>query len=127
MQSNIGLLLLRVFFGGMLFFRHGWGKLINFSTVANGFPDPMHVGSKISLGMVTFAEVFCALCVAVGLATRIACVPLIITFLVVVFLVLGATPLGQRELAMMYLCAFSVIALTGPGNFSVDHMMKNRR
>jgi len=126
MRTDLGFLTLRVFFGGMLFFRHGWAKLINFSQVSTGFPDPLHVGAKVSLGLAVFAEVFCALCVCVGLATRIACIPLIVTFLVVTFLVLASTPVGQRELAMMYLAAFSVIALIGPGNFSLDHMMKKK-
>ncbi len=127
MQNNLGLLLLRLCFGGMLFFRHGWGKLIHFSTVAHSFPDPLHVGTKVSLGLATFAEVFCALCVAAGLATRIACIPIIITFLTINFLVLSSTPLGQRELSLIYLIGFSVIALVGPGSFSADHMMKQRR
>ncbi len=126
MRTDLGLLLLRVFFGGMLFFRHGWGKLINFSQVAIGFPDPLNLGSKVSLSMAIFAEVFCALCVCIGLATRIACIPLVLTFTVIVFVVLATTPMGQRELALMYLVVFGVIGLIGPGNLSLDHMMKKK-
>jgi putative oxidoreductase len=126
MRTDLGLLLLRVFFGGMLFFRHGWAKLINFSQVAIGFPDPLHVGGKVSLSLAIFAEVFCALLVCVGLATRVACIPLIVTFTIITFLVLATTPVGQRELAMMYLVVFGVIGLVGPGNLSLDHMMKKK-
>jgi len=126
MRTDLGLLLLRVVFGGMLFFRHGWGKLIGFSQNAIGFPDPFHVGGQVSLALAVFAEVFCALCVCVGLGTRIACIPLLITFVTIVFVVLASTPFGQREVAMMYLAAFGVIALIGPGNLSLDHMMKKK-
>ena len=126
MKTDIGLVILRVVFAGMLCFRHGWGKLINFSSVAVGFPDPFHVGGKVSLGLTIFAEVFCALFVLVGVATRFACLPLIITFLTIFFVVLGATPFGQREIALLYLTVFVVIALVGPGNFSLDHLMKKK-
>lgn len=126
MKTDLGLLLLRLVFAGMLCFRHGWGKLANFSSVAVGFPDPLHIGAKLSLALAIFAEVFCALFVIVGVATRFACAPLIFTFFVIVFLVLHSTPFAQREMAVLYLTVFTVIALVGPGNFSVDHM-KSRR
>ncbi len=126
MKTDLGLLLLRVTFAGMLLCRHGWGKLIHFSNTYTGFPDPLHVGSKISLGLAVFAEVFCAALVVVGIATRYACAPLIVTFLIIVFLVLGSTPFGQREMAVLYLTVFTVIALVGPGNFSLEHLMKKR-
>ncbi len=126
MRTDLGLLLLRVSFGGMLFLRHGWAKLTGFSHVAIGFPDPLHVGAKVSLGLAVFAEVFCALCVCIGLATRVACIPLLITFAVITFIVLATTPFGQREVAMMYLVVFGVIALIGPGNLSLDHMLKKK-
>lgn len=126
MKNDIGLLILRVVFAGMLCFRHGWGKLMSFSTVAMGFPDPYHLGSKVSLGLAVFAEVFCALFVLVGIATRFACIPLIITFLTIFFVVLGAMPFGQRELSLLYLTVFVVIAFVGPGNFSLDHLMKKK-
>jgi uncharacterized membrane protein YphA (DoxX/SURF4 family) len=43
-KADWGLLILRVWFGGNLFIKHGWEKLANFSQLAQHFPDPIHIG-----------------------------------------------------------------------------------
>jgi len=53
---DIGLLLLRVGAGAMLFLGHGWGKITHFSERAGQFADPIHLGSGPSFTLVVFAE-----------------------------------------------------------------------
>ncbi|MBV9403889.1 MAG: DoxX family membrane protein, partial [Acidobacteriaceae bacterium] len=68
---DCGLLVLRLCFGLLLLFNHGVPKLLRFSQMAAHFPDPLHVGSKISLVLVLIAELVCAVLVVIGLATRL--------------------------------------------------------
>jgi putative oxidoreductase len=120
---NFSLFLLRVVFGGLLITQHGWDKLMKFSTLRYSFPDPFHIGSTVSLSLVIFAEVLCAGFIILGLLTRLAAVPLVITFGVIVFMVKGNASIGDREVAIMYLCSFLVILAAGPGKASVDRLM----
>lgn len=120
---NFSLLLLRVVFGGLLITQHGWDKLMKFSTLRYSFADPLHIGTTASLSLVVFAEVLCSLFIILGLLTRLAAIPLVITFGVVVFMVKGNAGIGERELPIMYLCAFLVILAAGPGKASVDRAM----
>lgn len=124
-QSSIGLLLLRIAMGGFMI-THGWGKLMNFGTKSQKFMDFLGLGSEISLGLTVFAEVGCAALLVLGLFTRWAAIPLIITMLVAAFMVHGADPFGKKELALIYLLGYTCIALVGPGKFSLDYLIKNR-
>lgn len=120
---DLGLLALRLWLGLSMLILHGWGKLRGFAEASESFPDPLGVGSAVSLGLAVFAEVVCAALLAVGLATRLALIPLIITMGVAFFVVHGGALTGERsgEMAFIYLGGFVALLLTGPGRFSVDH------
>ncbi len=124
--ESLGLLILRVGFGSMLMLGHGWGKLSTFSERSASFSDPLGVGTVTSLGMVVFAEFFCALLIVLGLATRLASVPLVITMVVAAFLVHADDPFGKKELALVYLTAFTTLAFVGPGRLSADFFLEKR-
>lgn len=123
MNANVGLLILRVSTGLILLFSHGWGKLINFSSIAPVFADPIGVGPTVSLALAVFAEVFCAVAVIAGIKTRWAVVPIIITMLVAIGIVHASDPWAKKELALMYMISFLVLFFTGPGKYSVDGVM----
>ncbi len=120
-NTDIALLLLRVVFGGLMIIDHGWGKM---QKIIGGkleeFGDPLGLGAPISLGLATFAEVVCAALVIIGLFTRWAVIPLIITMLVAVFIANMGEPLPKMELGLLYLAAFVALGLAGPGWYSVD-------
>src|SRR3954454_2304232 len=77
-----GLFLLRVWFGLLLFVKHGLDKMMNFSSVSAHFADPFHIGPTASLVLVLLAEVVCALLVVLGLVTRIASAIIVINLAV---------------------------------------------
>src|SRR5690554_921656 len=99
---------------------HGWSKIANFSENLNVFPDPIGLGSAVSLQLSIFAEFFCALLVALGFMTRFALIPLIINMAVVVLVVHSADPFGVKELPLIFLLNFLALLLMGPGKYSMD-------
>lgn len=124
--SSIGLLVLRLGLGLFMAGLHGWGKL---TKVANGdmsFGDPIGIGEGPSLVLATFAEFACSILLVLGLFTRLACIPLIVTMAVAAFIVHGGDPWGDKELAFLYLCGYITLLLTGPGRFSVDALILKR-
>ena len=88
------------------------------------FADPLGVGVPASLGLATFAEILCSLLIMVGLFTRLAAIPLIVTMLVAAFLVNLPGGLAKMEMTLLYLAVFVALALTGPGWYSLDARWK---
>jgi putative oxidoreductase len=123
---DLGLLALRIGFAATLALSHGYGKLEDLLEGSTRFPDPLGIGSLASLGLATFAEFFCALALVVGFMSRLACVPLVVTFVVAFFLYHGADPLEERELSLLYLVGFTGLLLTGPGRFSLDQWLRRK-
>lgn len=117
---NIAVLLLRVVFGSLIFIQHGLPKIQTFSQRASSFYDPFGIGHQASLLLVIFAEVFCAVFVVIGLFTRLAVIPLIITMIVIVFMNQKGAPLGKVELPILFMTAFFALLFTGSGRYSVD-------
>jgi len=71
------------------------------------------------LALAVFAEVFCAAAVMVGIATRLAAIPLVVTMLVAAFVV-HSDDRGQRRSSPCSTCPFLTLVFTGPGKFSFD-------
>lgn len=117
---DLGLLALRLGSGLTMAIAHGWPKLGRWAGSATQFADPIGVGPAASLALALFGELVCGVLIAAGLFTRLAAVPFAITMLVAAFVVHGADPFRKKELALAYALAGIVVALTGPGRFSVD-------
>lgn len=118
-QIDIGLLLLRVAFGCFMLV-HGTQKVMAFSAASATFPDPLGMGSQLSLIMAIFAEVGCSILLILGLGTRLALIPLAFTMIVALFLVHANDPWKVKELAAIYLAVYGILLVTGPGSFSLD-------
>ena len=123
---NIAMLLLRISFGLILMLKHGFDKVREFDTLQHTFYSFIGLGPKASLILALFAEIFCSLLVVLGLFTRLACIPLIITFLVIIFGHDAGKDFMDSEMAIAYLSAFVVLMLCGPGEVSVDGMINKK-
>lgn len=123
---DFGLLVLRISFGFCMIYGHGWGKFSRlFGSDEINFADPFGLGPVASLAMAAFAEVICSLLVMVGLFTRIALIPLIITMITAFFTAHFDDPFGQQEKVILFAFAFIALFFTGPGRFSVDNTLQN--
>jgi putative oxidoreductase len=125
---GLGLLVLRVWLGLLMFLNHGLSKLQSFGTLKSGFPDPLGVGSATSLVLVIFAEVVCALLLVAGLLSRFAA--LVLTFLMLVaYIAIHRWALSGEnsgEVAFLFLAGFVTLLITGPGKFSLDQWLSTK-
>ncbi len=120
---SLGILVLRIAVGAMMFFLHGWAKLTGFNEMKEGFPDPIGAGSEVALGLAVFAEVGCSALLVLGLFTRLAALPLAVTMGVAVFLIHGADPIPDKELPILYLAVYLTLLISGPGRYSADALI----
>jgi putative oxidoreductase len=122
----LGLLVLRLCFGGVMLFAHGAPKLERALAGNWAFANPIGLGAEVSLLLTTFAEFFCAGLLALGVATRAASVPLIVTMFVAVFVQHAPDAFAKKELGVLYLCAYVAVLLLGPGRFALSTLYARR-
>lgn len=123
-MKDISLLLLRLTFGGLMLLNHGWGKLDKLLE-GGKFGDPIGLGSDVSLYLVVFAEVVCAVLIMIGAFTRYTVIPLIFTMLVAIFIVHIDDPFKKMEMAILYLIPYIILFFEGAGDYSVDSRIRN--
>jgi putative oxidoreductase len=126
--QHAGLLLLRVVPSGIMM-THGWPKFQRLldqwdSEEGVKFFDFMGLGPEISLVLTVLAELVAPALMIVGFQTRWAAIPAAFTMGVAAFVVHGSDPLGDKELALLYLVCFAAVALLGPGKWSVDQRLQ---
>ncbi len=126
--ASVGLLLARIAAGGLMFVAHGLPKALDYASISPSFVDPFKLTSKTSLMVVIAAECVAALFVLLGLATRIAAIPLALhagISAVYVQIIQQKADLHAPELEVMclYTGLFLLIGLAGPGRFSVDQTL----
>lgn len=127
-SGSLALLILRLVSGGIMLARHGYGKIGKLlAGPPYEFRDPIGLGSDLSFILTFFAEVICAVLVIIGLGTRLAVVPLIITMAVVAFIVHPPDGFFAMELPIMYLTMYIMLLLMGAGKFSLDRALETRK
>lgn len=126
-NTDIGILLLRLGVGGLML-THGIPKLFRlFGSEPIRFADPIGIGVEASLTLAVFSEVICSILIIVGLATKLASIPLVITMVVAFFIVHADDPFQRKELALFFLIVYVVLLFTGSGKYSLDHYFLKRK
>jgi len=121
-----GLLLWRVALCSF-FLTHGLSKWERLFADEIKFADPIGMGPEVSLFLVVLAEVFAPLFVIMGFKTRWASVFPIIAMFVAAFIVHGDDPFRKMEMALLYFFGYLLLALTGPGKYSLDYLLARER
>ena len=126
-QVDVALLIIRV--GAAVFMlTHGLPKLhMLFAGGEIQFPGVMGLSSVVSLSLTVFAEVFCSILILIGLGTRVATIPLIITMVVAVFVFHLNDPFANQELGLLYLFLYLPLLILGSGKYSVDQVLSSAR
>ena len=119
---DVGLLLLRLAAGGFML-PHAWAKIQNYSALAETFTDPFGWGPKWSLRLIILTEAGCSILLILGALTRPAALPSIVGMVVAAFFARPKFVLAKSEPALLFLCIYIVLLVTGAGAFSVDHLL----
>ncbi|HAB27454.1 MAG TPA: DoxX family protein, partial [Xanthomarina gelatinilytica] len=93
---------------GIMMLVHGIPKLQMLFSGDIQFPGVMGLNPTLSLVLAVISEVLCSILPLIGLFTRIAAIPLIITMLVAVLIIHGSDPYAMKELGLFYLLAYVV-------------------
>jgi putative oxidoreductase len=120
---DVGLLVLRIWLGSLLFLKHGWEKPTNFAQMAQHFPNPLHIGPIPSLIFALISDAICSILVLLGLETRWAALWIIVNVSVALSLVHHFQFFGRGapgETILLYIGGFLALSIMGPGRFSLD-------
>ena len=125
-KTDFALLLFRLAIGGMMLV-HGIPKLLQlFSGEEIVFANPLMIGDTASLALAVFAEVICSVLIILGLGTRLAVIPLIITMAVAILVVHVTDGFQAQELGLLYLICYLVLFYTGSGKYSLDYIFTRK-
>ena len=128
MIKSLGFLLLRLSIGIMLI-HHGYEKLENIENFADAFVRPLHLPFPIFFSYVAaFSEIVGSWLIIFGLVTRLGALAILgtISFAIYHALVTAGFNIYLLELLVLYWGGAACIVLNGPGNFSIDHLIKRR-
>lgn len=121
-KVSLFLLAMRIVFG-LLLMNHGIQKWNAFDQMSAVFPDPLGVGSSVSLALAIFGELVCSIAFIFGFLYRLSMIPMIITMLVAFFMIHGNDVFAVKEMAFIYLTVFVLMYFVGPGKFSLDRLL----
>ena len=122
MPINLALLVVRIFTSSMML-THGGPKFIRLLNGNLKFGDPLGIGSQTSFLLVVFAEFFCSILIILGLGTRLASIPLLVTMLVALLIAHGADPLLDHINILAYIATYVFLFFTGSGKYSLDYKL----
>lgn len=126
-HPNAGLLFLRVSASLMLLYVHGWPKLAHYAVELGRIEDPFGLGPTASLTAAIFAELICPVFIMAGLFTRVATLPILVVLLIAMVVVHPDWSLAEGQFGWLLLIAFTTIGLCGPGAWSVDARIADRK
>ncbi|KGD66985.1 DoxX family protein [Flavobacterium aquatile] len=128
MQSNLGsnlnnftLLLFRVAISAELIVAHGLKKLGIGVTSAEIVPNPFGLPEVLNQVFATSANIIMPLFIVVGLFTRLATLPILAVTLTGYFILHFNDTIAIKDVPFMYSVSFILIALLGPGKYSLDN------
>jgi putative oxidoreductase len=98
-------------------------KLAHFEHELVAFPDPMGIGHQVSFAVALLSAGACSLVVGIGIFARLASMPIIYTMMMVLLMAARGFEGADVQSALLYALPYTVIVLTGPGRWSLDHRL----
>lgn len=125
-DSNIGLLILRIFIGAALL-THGWGKMFGGLEAFTGFVASLGVPApKLMAFLAAFAECFGSMFLIAGLLTRPAALLILATMTVAIFGAQKGQGFAAQEAAWLYWVPALFFLLKGAGRWSLDRWVTRK-
>ncbi|WP_285111174.1 DoxX family protein [Leclercia adecarboxylata] len=118
-RIDLGLFFLRIAGSLLLLYVHGLPKIVHFSEELTRIEDPFGFGPYFSLIPAIVAEVICPILILFGVATRLACVPIVAVLLVAMLVVHPGWSIAEGQFGWLLLIIFTTLAITGPGAWRV--------
>jgi putative oxidoreductase len=115
---------------GLVFLSTGWGKIHNIAKVTSFFESLGIPAPGFHAVLVGWSELLCGGAIVIGLLTRLATIPLIVSMTVAILTAKRADLHGLFDLVgfdeFTYLVVLVMIAILGPGRVAVDHLLAKK-
>jgi putative oxidoreductase len=115
---------------GLLFMSTGWGKVHDIGKVTQFFEHLGIPAPGFNAVLVGYSELVCGSLLVLGLFTRLATVPLIVSMTVAILTAKRSELHGVFDLVgfdeFTYLVVLVMIAILGPGKIALDHTLSRR-
>jgi putative oxidoreductase len=115
---------------GVVFMGTGWGKLHSLDKVTDFFMQLGLPAAHFQAALVASTEFFGGLAILLGVATRLAAFPLMITMIVAIATAKRSEIDGIQSLLgfeeFSYLAMYLWLIVAGPGKLSIDHLLARR-
>jgi putative oxidoreductase len=115
---------------GLLFMSTGWGKAHSIPKVTHFFETLGIPAPGLNAVVVAYSELLGGSALVVGLFTRLATIPLIVSMIVAILTAKLSDLHGIFDLVgfdeFTYLVVLVMIAIIGPGAVSIDHLLCKR-
>ncbi|MDP9036664.1 MAG: DoxX family protein [Myxococcota bacterium] len=112
---------------GLVFLSTGWGKVHNLEKVTRFFEGLGIPAPAFNAVLVGYTELLCGGALVLGLFTRLATIPLMVSMIVAILTAKRSDLHGLFDLVGLdeftYLCVLAMIAILGPGNAAVDRFL----
>jgi putative oxidoreductase len=109
---------------GIEFVSTGWGKVHNLAKVTSFFGELGIPAPAFNATLASFTELVCGTLLVVGLGSRLAACPLVVTMVVAIITAKKDDLHGVTDLVgfieWTYLAILGVVAILGPGAASLD-------
>lgn len=116
---HLGLLLQRLSGAAFLFYVHGLPKWLHYGEQLRLIEDPFHLGANLTLCLAIFAEAVCPVLIALGVLTRLACLPILTVLIIALAVVHPEWTLEQGQFGWLLLIIFTVLLVAGPGRYAL--------
>jgi putative oxidoreductase len=115
---------------GLLFVSTGWGKVHNIDKLIGFFEKLGIPAPGFQAVLVAWTELLCGSALVLGLCTRLAAVPLMVTMVVAILTAKLSEIHGIFDLVgadeFTYLVVLLMLAILGPGRASIDQLIAKR-
>ncbi|MCF0214234.1 MAG: DoxX family protein [Muribaculaceae bacterium] len=129
--TNLARLFVRLFVG-IMFMQFGIRQMMNFNILAPTFPTILGMSPDVCLMLMIVIEILCSFLIMIGLLTRLATIPPLISMIWAEYYIVevmlkgldfSALGLEPGYVPVMFIGIYIYILLAGPGKISLDYLI----